>query len=362
MRNIEVLIMLMFLTSASWGQNFIVKKMMVFGQVAAGGGYETLLTLTNRGTTTFSGTMTLLTGQGEYWNPMVNGVPVVNGALDVTLLPGTTQSLSITSPGVVAAGVVFFVPKDLAQTDFLEGTLTYFVKAGPTLVDSIGVIPSTEFYVAALPFDDFGTIGLALANLRNTTTNVTLSLFFASGPQAASISVPLGPAWHTAKFLSEIFSGLTMGRGRIEIRSEVPIYGTALTLIGEEVSSLPLVPTLTSYTFAAQSTGVSASGTLSLWVEDSFVKGFVQFTQMNGAPITPEAYWVYGQLLQGTLTVMVYGGGSVFQGQPVCLLIPVNSFSFSTSSYSGPFLWTFVGPGQSSDPPQQGVFSITRLT
>jgi hypothetical protein len=49
----------------------------------------------------------------------------------------------------------------LAQTSFLEGTLTYYVRDGGFLVDSVGVQPSSELYLTTVPFDDFSKLAMA---------------------------------------------------------------------------------------------------------------------------------------------------------------------------------------------------------
>ena len=76
-----VLIWLAFTAIAS-AQNFYPKKDAAFGQVVVGGGYETVINLTNRGTHPYVGTLGLFRTVNEEsvpWNPTVNGIAVENG-------------------------------------------------------------------------------------------------------------------------------------------------------------------------------------------------------------------------------------------------------------------------------------------
>ena len=71
-----VLVWLAF-TAAASAQNFVPKKDAAFGQVVVGGGYETVINLTNRGTHSYFGTLSLFRIVNEAsvpWNPTVNGV------------------------------------------------------------------------------------------------------------------------------------------------------------------------------------------------------------------------------------------------------------------------------------------------
>ena len=54
-------------------QNFYPKKDAAFGQVVVGDGFETVINLTNRGTSEYTGTMILFRLENAAWNPGVNG-------------------------------------------------------------------------------------------------------------------------------------------------------------------------------------------------------------------------------------------------------------------------------------------------
>jgi len=335
-----------------FSQTFWAQKDLVFGQAAAGGGYESVISATNRGTFTYYGTLWLLTGQGQAWNPLVNGAPVSGGELAVAISPGATQSFHITVNGGVQTGMAFIYSQDVVNNNFLEGSLTYFIRSGGTVTDSVGVQPSQEFYLSTIAFEDFSTIALALNNgtpNSSQVAHVTLTLYNDSGSFVASTSLTLGSAWHSAQFLTQFFLGINLGRGRLEISSsDYPIFGTALTLVNNQFSSLPLVGSPRSYTFTTTSSnGSYTSGDASLWADGFYVKGYIRFTNVNGFSITPEVYYIAGRLIGTTLRVSFFGdsGNTAFGGTAANVYARISNFNFSAQSMSDIFVVTWVDPG-----------------
>ena len=351
---------LLVMSNSLFGQTFWTHKDLVFGQVAAGGGYETVLNVTNRGTITYTGTMYLLTGNGNPWTPFVNGV-LANGTVNVSILPGVTQSYHITVNGGVQAGTVFIFTSSTANDNFLEGNLTYFIRSGSTITDSVGVSPSSEFYLSTVAFEDFSTIALALNNGDATASHVahlTLRLFNENNANVATKTLDLcGHACHMAQFLSEIFPGTSLGRGRLEISTaDYPVYGTALTFVNNQFSSLPLGGSPRAYTFATNTPafGITTSGDASLWVDGIYVRGYVRFTRLNGGTLAnPETYFLGGRLIGTTLRVSFYADGSneVFGGTAANAYIRIPNFTFSANSLNDAnniFVVTWVDPFYSS--------------
>ena len=76
--------------SAAFGQvsleNNLPYKDLIFPQLAAGGGYETWMTVTNHGVATWNGTFYFYHNLGEPWNPIVNGVQISDGMLPVSIM------------------------------------------------------------------------------------------------------------------------------------------------------------------------------------------------------------------------------------------------------------------------------------
>ena len=123
-----ILVLLLFVSTA-FGQismtNNLPNKDLIFPQVAAGGEYETWITVVNRGTQTWNGLFEFYRAQGTAWNPYVNGSQVSNGALPVSIAAKSTRTFKVTLPGAVDAGFLMATADDLDLDNFLEGNLTY---------------------------------------------------------------------------------------------------------------------------------------------------------------------------------------------------------------------------------------------
>ncbi|MFI5174471.1 MAG: hypothetical protein ACHQKY_06420 [Terriglobia bacterium] len=362
-RRIWIAALFLILCSPAWGQNLSPQKDLAFSQIAAGGGYETVLVATNRGTTAYTGVLNLFRAQGQAWNPIVNGTSVVNGQVSINIPAGGTTTLHITGAAGTEAGFGFIKAADpTIQTATLEGNLTFYVKAGSTVNDSVGVPPSNEFYLATIPFEDSTAIALALANLGSTSANVRLSLFNdTNGPVNSPLPVSLSAHSHLPQFLNQFFPGLTLGKGRLEIESDVPIVGTALTLVSNQLSSLPLLPSQRTFSYSATfSGGVGFTGDGGIWVNGSAVNGYLRITGSTPpilGTVTPETYFVFGALQNKTARIMGYGKSNLLQGQEFIVYTQIDNFSLSASTLSGSIMMTSL-TGSSGG---TGTIQITRI-
>ena len=131
------------------------------------------------------------------------------------------------------------VGTDLFQDNSIEGNLTYFIKSAGTVVDSIGVLPSTEFYLSVIPFEDFPTLALALVNRdpANRQASVNLTVFSQDNVELSTRTVTIVKNEQYVKYLWQEFGQLNLGRGRLEIESNIPIAGTALMEVQHQFSA-----------------------------------------------------------------------------------------------------------------------------
>jgi hypothetical protein len=111
-----------------YAQILYPEKDIAFGQMAAGGGYETALVLTNRGASSYSGIMHLYKETGTVWNPTINGTAITNGSISVTLASGETKSYKITLPGGTESGFAVIQADNLISNAFLSSR--YFGHSG----------------------------------------------------------------------------------------------------------------------------------------------------------------------------------------------------------------------------------------
>ena len=156
----------LFLSTTSFAQS--IDKTLAFAQIASGGVWVSIINVTNRGTTTYTGSLNFYTMASDDihplpWNPVVNGITITNGRMSISIPAGSTQTLTITAQNLQTgfATITPTAPSDTDQTSFVEGTLIYHFLSGDTIIDSIGIQPSSQIYMTTIPFDDLSTIALA---------------------------------------------------------------------------------------------------------------------------------------------------------------------------------------------------------
>jgi len=301
--------------------NYYPFKDLVFAQVAAGGGYESLITVTNRGTQSYFGAIQFYKQDpaqlpnivGVAWNPTVNGTQVTGGFYPLTIPAGATASFVITGSGTTEAGFALFKAANLDQTNFLEGSLTYFVKSGSRVDDAIGVLPSPQIISACIPFEDFNSIALAFANTdgEGRTATVRLTLYSESNVQVSTLrTLVLNRLGHKPVYLWQIFSDVTLKRGRVEIESDLYISATALTQApGLQFSAIPMGSTSATYTMYTSGPGVMMLR-MTLWSNGVFANGYIMISQSGGAP---QMFLVSGETLGGNFRLHFYGENEATQ-------------------------------------------------
>jgi hypothetical protein len=150
--------------------------------------------MTNRGAETYSGSLSFYRAKAEPWNPVVDGSTTANGRVAVSIPAWATRTLKVTGGADIQSGFAAAVADTVSLTSFLEGNLTYFVKSGSTVTDSVGVTPSAEFYLATVPFEDLLTIALAMIcrapGVQSAT--VRLTVFSQTNVPVAARTVTIG--------------------------------------------------------------------------------------------------------------------------------------------------------------------------
>ena len=350
------------LTLVVLGQDYYPRKDTVFGQVAVGGGIETVINLTNRGTYAYTGSIRFLRGEGIAWNLRVDGSLISNGEYSLEIQPRSTATVRLTGDRL-ESGAAVVVSQDLLLDNFIEANLTYFVRSGESVADSVGVSPSKEFYLASVPFQDLESIALALVNgdlSGERLAHVLLRLFNEAGSQLAEKTLELGSFFHDASFLSELFPGLNLQRGKVEISSDIPIFGTALTLEEGEISSLPLEPSPVSYTVRMiSSEGSVATGEMALWAEGFFVRGYFLISAVDEEPVQEAVLeLVNGQLFDQFLQLSFAVFEDPFFAEEATLYFEHANFSFDSEVVSNTFVQMFL----SGHVTLEGTYELTRRT
>jgi len=225
-----------------------------FPQVAVGGGYMTQFTITNTGSTTASGNLTLTDPNG---NPLsVNGTFIDSFGNTQPASPGSLFAFSIPSGGTVflsAAGLTTSSPTKTgwAQMDSVGGTLT----AVATYEYAVGLIPQTMVSVLQSQALQYMTIPIdtnasqnkqaayAIANPSNQAINIKLALVGQNGTvMDDSISVQLGPKQYIAEYLWQR-TGLTNFKGSLVLRGQAGATFVAVGLSDKQglLTAIPLI-------------------------------------------------------------------------------------------------------------------------
>ena len=342
-RCIFVLVWLGFMAVAP-AQYHYSKKDVVFAQVVLGGGFETVVSVVNRGRSEYAGTLHLFRLDNSPWNPAVNGIAVKNGEYAIKIPSGTTVAFRLTGSQLESGGAILRAD-DLRLDNLIEANLTYRVLEDSQASDSVGIAPSVEFYRAAIPFENFSEVGLALVNggsSGDVTANVDLILFSAAGEKLQTTPVTLAARSHRAQFLHEFFPHQALEGGKVEIASDFLIFGTALTLSDGGFSSLPLEPAPTHYSVRLESQGHFANGDLVLWAEASFVRGYLAITALDDEAFDDlEFSLVNGQLEGGRLRLAFTVRQDPFFVEEVTLSLGHDQFSFSQTVVSGDWIELF---------------------
>lgn len=324
-----LIVLLLALTVSGLGQSLYDKKDTIFTQVFAGPAgtnvYMSSISVTNRGTLPYNGTLFFGTGINNQWNPLVNGSQVANGAVNVLIMPDATEVFAVTSNSFTV-GYALLVSDDWSLDNYVEGNLSYFSFSGSTLMDAVGVPESKEFLVSSLPFDMYSDVGLSLVNPSNGPAEVDVLLFDPDGGlPAANCTFTLQAGEHYAKYLTELpwFSNPAgFGPvGKVEISSDVPIAGIAMLITpgsaaGAQISTLPLGGTPLTYMVEFEGTGDALGqvyeGELTLWIEGFFVKGYLKLTTVNDSavadPYGTMPILVNGQLIDTELDLAFFTG------------------------------------------------------
>jgi hypothetical protein len=242
-RLVCILIWMLSSTVLCIAQNTVYFPQVADGQ-AGGYGWNTIVVVTNPaaiGTSPASGTLTFTQDNGNAFNLQftdLNNQPAGSGnTIPFQISGGQTRFYLSSGTGVLATGygtVTSNLPVT-AMAIFQE-----FQTSGSP-VASAGVPPATPLTRQAVVFyegaggssGDNSDTGVAIANPNNTAASVTLQLLNANGTAAlppSTISIPAGN--HTAKFISQLFSGTAGMNGTMQITSSVGVVTTALYFNG----------------------------------------------------------------------------------------------------------------------------------
>jgi hypothetical protein len=255
------------------------------------------------------------------------------------------------------AGYAVVTASDANLTNFLEGHLTYYLSSNAVVTDSVGVPPAQQFLASSLPFEDFRSICLALVNsdVAGRPAALKLKVYSDANVQVgATKDLPLANGEYSAQYLWQLFPDVTLGRGRLEIASDVPISGMALTQApGNQFSSLPLASTTRTYLATITSPPPHDDMRyITLWSESMYVKGYLEWREFGTLEWTK--YAAYGQIADGKLYIHCEGGTWPDNGY-YFLFRSNETITLGQQTFTGTFYWALPGKGWSGT----GTFTAT---
>jgi hypothetical protein len=225
-------IMLLF-AGASFAQQTIY-----FPQVANGmesgtqTHWHTSIFIDNQGTSTASGTISLVNSDGTPMQALFvdeNG----NGAArngQITFQLGTGQSHKYTSTATNPLQVGYGVMTTNGQVAS-NVIFSHYSNVGVEFLMAEAGLPGTSPMTRQAVFADSQNgfnPGLAVVNPTTSAQNITFQLVRDDGQVVMSATQTLGPRQHFAKFLSQIFPNLPAMAGRLQFFGSGPLAAVAL--------------------------------------------------------------------------------------------------------------------------------------
>jgi hypothetical protein len=353
---------LLLFAGTAFGQigagSYLPHKELIFPQVAAGGQYQTWVTVTNRGTASWFGSLNFYRGQQQQvsWSPYVNGTQVLTGSLAVHIEAKATVTYRITVPGDIQAGYLVIRNQNTSLDNYLEGNVTYYISNDGVVADSIGIMPSNPILATAIPFEDFTSLCFAFANTdtQGRAASVTLTLYSdTNSPVGTAVTKSMPPGTYFAEYLWQTFPAVsnTTWRGRIEIQSDVPVSGVALTQTASgQFSSLPLGGTTRTYAISSSSTYVPFAR-MTLWIDGIFVQGY------GVSSLYTDVFAIFGQIASdGTLHIHFDGNSQATNNVEISGFMKSNvPYTPGIESFSGTYYFGVVNMTYF----EQGSFTAT---
>ncbi len=240
-RRVLLFVASMFLMSSA------AHAQLVFPHYAQGGGYQTTFTVTN------------LTSSTAVVNISLHdpGAASPGAVYQRRLAPDGTDKVSLTG-NTLTVGWADIAAQSGGSISAVE---TIQIVNGTTVLAEASVLPSTPDAMLRLPVTEKDNVatGIAIANTGTASATLTLILRNQDGSPAGTRTVSLGPSGQMARFVSELFSGISAFEGSLEVSSTVPVAGIAIRQLQSGLfSTLPVSGASPLETFFSPSGGIAA--------------------------------------------------------------------------------------------------------
>jgi hypothetical protein len=225
-----------------------------FPQVAVGGGYSTLFTVTNTGSTSASASLILTDQQGNPFS--VNGSLTDSSGITQPALPGYSFSFTVPSGGTIFLAATSLttaspVRAGWGQLESTGGSLTavatYEYVVGSLLQTIVGVLQSQPLQYATIPVDNNSSqskqTAYVIANPSSQTIAIKLALVGQDGTVVNdTVTVTLGPGQQVATYLWQTL-GVTNFKGSLVLRGQNNATFVAVAFVEKQgvMTAIPVI-------------------------------------------------------------------------------------------------------------------------
>ena len=288
-------------------------------QIAAGGTWNTTVTLVNTGTTAAevflsffadSGSAVLLPVTFPLNSTFTVAAPLLASTLDETIPAGgevVVQTVGLSSQTVVQGW------GQVLSNGTVGGSAVFDDATGAVVQEAVVPLETRNPVAFVLPFDYTGgySTGVALANLTNQTVNVPVVLRGATGASLGTQQpIQLGPYQHEAFLLASNYAAVANTYGAMELDTPAGGQISALGIRAAPDGAITTVPVLAQGAVSNGSMAQVASGgtwnTTFTLVNTSTTAAQVtlNFTGDNGSPVFFPVTYLVGSGTAGTVSTI----------------------------------------------------------
>ena len=221
----------------------------LFAQVAVGGGWNTVFTFLNTGTTPIDGNLILTASDGTPMNISVNaGSPLSGSSVPISIPPGGIQILTATSINAADPTIAGWARVESSGGQLGGvGTFQYFGSGG-SLITTAGVLSADAINVATIPVDNDDSksrqVGYALANVGTGPLTVKVVVVDNSGTMQKTFNITLNPGAQLAKFLFQDDATFSTFKGSMVLMGQGTGSFAVVALVqnGSLYTVIPVIP------------------------------------------------------------------------------------------------------------------------
>ena len=231
-KSFSLLLIFAFLQSApAAGQSTAAP--LIFPHFVEGGGYRTTFTFNNLSGSAATVTLDLFSRSGASSGSTIIPLPAFGS--------GNYTLSSTTALTVGWARASYLAPAEIIGTE----TIQLFNSAGILVMEAsvMAAQPDTILRLPVYEKGDFRT-GVAILNLAPAVSGISIALRASDGMPLPGLTLSLSPSQQSARFISEMFSGISNFEGTLEISSPYPTAAVAFrqSISSGIFSTLPVSP------------------------------------------------------------------------------------------------------------------------